>query len=291
MKKIKNHYFFYLFLICLPLRANAQHNGKTQIMFVGFDHLSQLSDGTPQSDVFSSKKQKEIARLADALKDFEPDMIMVEREPKEQHYLDSLYSLYTSGKLKLKNIEYGNSETFQLGFRLAGLLHHKGVYGIDHYESTSQSLLQNGNNIALFREGLKQLQELARPLKQKVQHDSLSIYSYIRYMNKPETIQMTHRLFYNLPAYVTEGTFSESGTNTVDLGKIDEDYIGAEYITLFYNRNLKIYSNILTAQSKNGGKKLLVILGQAHIGVLQDLFEDNPDYTIIPPLTYLKEEM
>lgn len=74
---------------------------------------------------------------------------------------------------------------------------------------------------------------------------------------------------------------------TVDLGEIDEEYIGAEYITLFYNRNLKIYSNILNAQINNNGKRLIVFLGQVHVGVLQELFKNNPNYQVISPIEYL----
>lgn len=277
-------------LLLTAFSGKAQENEKIQIMLVGFDHLSQLDDGTPQSDVFSQKKQAEIIRLTKHLSGFSPDMIMVEVEPGEQPFIDSMYRLYTSNTLKLKDIEYGSGETYQVGFRLGKMLHLDKIYGVDHYESTSQSLLESGENIELFRKGLKGLQSMVRPMKQKVQQDSLPIYDYIAFMNQPENIKLTHQLFYNMPAYVVNGDFSDSGTNTVDLGEIDEDYIGAEYITLFYNRNLKIYSNILNAQLKTQSKKLLLIMGQVHIGVLQDIIEDNPNYQIISPLKYLNPQ-
>lgn len=275
-------------VLCLPVTLLfAQQSEKTEILLVGFDHLSQLSNGTPESDVFSTKKQQEIKAIVAKLNQFHPDAIFVEYEPKEQQKLDSLYQLYQSGKVKLSDIEYGASETYQVGFRLAKVNKLKGVLGIDHYESTSQSLLNNGKNFELFKKELMKLMQTARPLKKQVQQDSLSIYEYIKIMNKPEMIQMTHRLLFNLPAYVVNGKFSESGTNTVDIGSIDENYIGAEYITLFYNRNLKIYSNILNTQLEYKPKRIILIMGQLHIGVLQDLLEENPNYSIINTLEYL----
>lgn len=287
MAKKLFHLTISIFLLSPSISLKAQNDTIKEMLFIGFDHLTQLDNGTPESNVFSEKKQNEIIKLTEKLKAFSPDMVMVEDEPKEQNKRDSLYNLYYSNKIKLAEIEYGASETYQVGFRLAKLLDHNRVYCVDHYEATSQSLLETGENIEIFRDQLKKLQNTARPLKKMVQKDSLSIYDYIKIMNQPKFIKLTHDLLFNLPAYVMNGEFSKSGTNTVDIGAIDEAYIGAEYITLFYNRNLKIYSNILNAQLKNHGKRLIVIMGQAHIGVLQDLFEDNPNYNIVNIQEYL----
>lgn len=283
--------FRFLLFVLLLLRiktAVAQQTGPVEILFLGFDHLSQLATGQPQAEVFSPKKQAELAQLNTALKRFAPDMIMVEVEPKEQPRLDSLFRLYRAGSLKLTAVDGGRSETYQVGFALGKLLNHQRIYGVDHYDATSQSLLNQGENIELFRQELQKLQKTARPLKGAVQKDSLSLYDYVLAINRPEMIQMTHRLFYNLPAIVINGDFSESGRHSADRSKLDKAHIGAEFISLFYSRNLKIYSNILTTQRKNRGHKLLVILGQTHVGVLQDLVKENPEYTIVSPLTYLE---
>ncbi|MGV3560910.1 DUF5694 domain-containing protein [Larkinella arboricola] len=281
-------FFFLLSFLFGTKTVFAQQTEPVEILFLGFDHLNQLANGTPQAEVFSSKKQAELAKLNAALKQFAPDMIMVEVEPREQARLDSLFRLYRSGSLKLTDLNGGRSETYQVGFVLGKLLNHPRIYGIDHYEATSQSLLSKGENIELFRQGLQKLQNTARPLKKAVQQDNLSLYDYVVAINRPAMIQLTHRLFYNMPALVINGDFSESGVHSTDLSKLDKAYIGAEFISLFYNRNLKIYSNILTAQLKNRGRKLLVIMGQTHVGVLQDLVEDNPAYKIVSPLSYLE---
>ncbi len=277
----------FLFFSFFTLPISAQNETKTEILLVGFDHLGQMDNGTPSSNIFSKKKQQEIIKITEKLKAFSPDIILVEKEPSEQNQLDSLYNAYKNNNLKLSNIDYGASETYQVGFRLAKILNLKSVYGIDHYESTSQSLLQSGDNIEVFKNGLKELMQTARPLKQKVQQDSLSIYEYIKIMNQDKLIDLTHNLIFNVPAYVVNGEFSKNGTNTVDIGAIDTKYIGAEYITLFYNRNLKIYSNILNTQLKHNSNKMILIMGQLHIGVLKGLFEHNPNYKIVDISEYL----
>ena len=278
---------FVIILSCLHVSfAVAQGPTPTQIMIVGFDHLSQLYNQQPQSDVYSAKKQAELTKLNDCLQTFAPDMILVEVEPSEQARIDSLYQLYSTGKVTLNGLKEGRGETFQVGFVLAKRLKHKRVYCADHYEATSQSLLAEGDNINVFKQGLQELQNLSRPLKKRVQQDSVSLYDYIVRLNQPDLIAFSHHLFYNLPASVMNGDFSKTATNTVDVSKVDKRYIGAEYISLFYNRNLKIYSNALSYQRQYQGKKLLMMFGLTHVGVLQELYRANPDYKLVSPLTY-----
>lgn len=280
---------FILLLLATQARAQGSKKGRTEIMVVGFVHLAQLYNKEPQSDVLNPKKQAEIAKLREHLLRFRPNAIMLEAEPSEQGQIDSLYALYRDGKLDLSTLpSAGRSERYQVGFAMARQLNLPTLPCIDYYASTSQSLLSTGDNIDYFTKGLKEIQVTSRPLHRMAQHDSLSIYDYIALANHPDLVAMSHRVVFNNPAMVTNGTFSATGTNTNDLGKIDTAYIGAHYITLFYNRNLKIYSNILRAQQKTNGKRVMVILGQNHVGVQQELFANNPNYHVVPASTYLK---
>jgi hypothetical protein len=277
-----------LFLLITPTITKAQSDkeDQTDIMVVGFDHFAQIYNKEPQSDVLNPKKQAEIAKLRAQLLKFRPDAIMLEAEPSEQAQLDSLYTLYRNGQIDLSAL--GRSERYQVGFAMAKELNLPTISGIDYYASTSQSLLKGGDNIAYFNLGLKEMQTTFRPLKRLVQHDSLSLYDYIALANHPDLVAMSHRMIFNNPAMVTNGGFSTTGTNTVDLGKVDTAYIGAHYISLFYNRNLKIYSNILRAQQKSKAQRVMVLLGQTHVGVQQELFAVNPNYRVVPASTLLK---
>ncbi|UOR06902.1 DUF5694 domain-containing protein [Hymenobacter aerilatus] len=269
-------------------RAQGAPSNKVQVMVVGSDHLAQLYNKQPQSDVFSAKKQAELAQVRAQLARFRPTVILVEAEPREQAQLDSLYRLYQQGQLALESLPTGRSERYQVGFALAKQLQLPSPKGVDYYATTSQSLLSTGTNIEAYTRELKQLQTTARPLKRLVQHDSLSLYDYLALVNRPELISLVHRLQFNTPAQVMNGTFAAGGTNTVDLGKVDTEYIGAHFITLFYNRNLKIYSNILRAQQQSQAPRVLVLFGVAHVGVLQELLAANPAYEVVPATRYLK---
>lgn len=268
--------------------AQGNQPAKIQVMVVGSDHFNQLYNQQPASDVFSPKKQAELAQVRTQLARFRPEVIFIETEPKEQGRVDSLYALYQQGLLPLERLPGGRSEGYQIGFGLAKQLQLPSPKAVDYYAATSQSLLSTGTNIDAYKQDLKLLQRTSRPLKTLVQHDSLSLYDYLALANQPALIALVHRMQFNTPAQVMNGTFAVGGTNTVDLGPVDTEYIGAHFITLFYNRNLKIYSNILRAQQRSQARRILVLFGVAHVGVLQELLGANPAYQVVPAATYLK---
>ncbi|NVO85186.1 hypothetical protein HW556_09875 [Hymenobacter sp. P5252] len=229
-----------------------------------------------------------MARVRAQLAKFRPDVILVEAEPKEQPQIDSLYALYQQGTLRLEDLPTGRSERYQIGFALARQLGLPSPKGVDYYAATSQSLLSSGTNIDAFTQELRRVQSVARPLRALVQKDSLSLNDYLALVNQPAVIDLLHRMQFNTPALVMNGSFAAGGTNTVDLGKVDTEYIGAHFITLFYNRNLKIYSNILRAQQQTQSKRVLALFGVAHVGVLEELLAVNPAYDVVHAAQYLK---
>ena len=280
-----------LFLISFtesePVKTTSEKTDKIQILLVGFAHWNKMQNGTETANMFSSAKQKQIELLTSKIQQFEPEAIMLEFSAEEQKAQDSLYDLYKCKNLDLETIEYGASETYQVGFRLAKKLNHDKVYGIDYFEMTSQSLLKSGKHIELFQQQLDKLKNTAGPMGKLVQEDKMSLYDFTKKINEPEMIELTHHLMFNLPAYVQNGEWDENGKGYRELSEVEKRYAGAEYISEFYDRNLKIYSNILNVQMNTGARKIYVMMGQAHIGVLKDLLEENPNYEIVDTMTYL----
>jgi len=268
-----------------PASVSPDEAPKTEVMLVGFMHLSQLyREGVPESDVLSARRQEELAQLVTQLERFQPDLILVETEASEQATLDETYARFGGGQLAQSQL--GRSETYQVAFALAKRRGLPGVYGVDHHESIPQGMLDQGENVQRYRDGLGQLQRMVREKNEQLLSGRLSLRDYIAFINRPDTIDLTHHLLFNLPAHVVNGTFSKPAPG-VDMARIDSRYIGAEFISLFYNRNLKIYSNILTTHGRRGGKRILVTMGQVHVGVLQGLLEKNPDYRVVPADRYL----
>mgnify|MGYP001796026650 CR=1 FL=1 len=205
-----------------------------------------------------------------------------------QHQIDSLYLLFKHDQLKLEDLKHGTSEVFQVGFRLAKTMQLSSPICIDHHESISQSLIKSGNHFEMYRNSLKAFQNLGRKVLGEFTRGEVSLLETLALMNLPENIKRSHTLLFNVPAYITDGEFASY--DNLDEENIDKEYIGAEFIALFYRRNLKIYSNILTAQHKHYSKRILCIVWQTHVGVLQELLRNNDTFQVVEAHKILNRE-
>lgn len=267
----------------------AQENEEIKISLLGTFHFNQFHDGdSPNNNFFGAKKQKEMAIVLERLKGFNPDQIYIEREPQYQTQIDSLYSLYKDDKLKLEQLESGAGEVYQLAFPLAKSLDLEAPKCVNHYESTSQNLLISGKNIEKYQSALKEFQNLGRSVVGKLLQGEASLLETLLKMNLLENISLSHDLLFNIPAYVQDGEFSSY--DKIDTASIDKRYIGAEFISLFYERNLKIFSNILNTQLKHKDQRILFITGQVHVGVLQELLRKNDRFKVIESADLLKND-
>ncbi|MGI4758079.1 MAG: DUF5694 domain-containing protein [Janthinobacterium lividum] len=268
------------------LAAPAQQTAPVQVMIVGFAHLSQLNSGQAPVDVLQPVHQRSLAHVREVLGTFQVDAVMVEMEPKEQAELTAKYKAFCGPEHVVPKGEE-RDEIVQVAFPLACRQSLGEVTAINFYDSTPQAMLASGENIARYQGELGQLQGFARPLSKQLADGSVSLYDFIRTINAPDKIELSHRLLFNTPAYVRDGDFHDPPVN-VDMQRVDKHYIGVEFIELFYNRNLRIYSNILQAQQRLGSKRILIMLGQNHVGVLQELLRHNPNFQVVESASYLK---
>ncbi len=278
-------FLFYCFVF--HLISYAQEQSKVEIALLGTFHFNQVHNlDQPNTNFFGEVLQSDLGNVLDKIKAYKPDRIYIEREPRFQKAVDSLFLLYQNDKVQLKDISGGAGEVYQLAFRLAKELKLRSPLCVNHYESTSQELLNSGKNIEIYRNDLKSFQQLGRGIVGDFIKGKTSLLKTLELMNTPENIRKSHRLFFNTPAYVKEGSFANY--KNIDATSMDTNYVGAEFISLFYKRNLKIYSNILNAQLDKGGIKILMITGQTHVGVLQELLQNNINFKVVPLHNYLK---
>jgi hypothetical protein len=286
-------FFLISFLIAgLSLSGIAQQKpsaDKINIMLMGSTHFGQeaFHKQGAAMDLFSADRQNEVADINNQIAKYKPDMILIEREPNEQHTVDSLYQLFKTGKMKFTDLDHGRAEQYQFGYSLAKKLDLPHIYGVDYYQSVSTRLFKDGKNLETFINSLNNLSLVGRTLDQQLKEQKLSLKGYLLQLNSPELYQLTYYNIYINPAKVTNGTFGKTD-NSVDSTRIDKEHIGAEYISLFYKRELKIYSNILSVQQAHQGKRILVIMGQRHAAALTKLFENDPAYNLVPLSSYLK---
>jgi hypothetical protein len=267
--------------------ASASTELQTSILLLGTNHLAQLYKASnPNSDVLTPRRQAELGAMCDQLQRYRPDGILVEELPEAQGRLDSLYSLYRQDKLDLNTLPGGRSEVYQVGFALAKRLGLPGVRCVNAPGGTSQSILNAGKNIELYEQATKSWREFIPSLDQPLLAGTTTMAQYYRAMNEPAVVQRLHTLVYRTPARVTHGVLKPDPM--VDAAFINPRYVGAEFISVFYNRDLKVYSNIVTTQLATQQHRQLLIMGMRHVGSLHGIFRDDPAYQVVEANAYLR---
>lgn len=263
---------------------------QKEIMFLGSTHFGQESmyKGNPVADLFSNARQKEIADINASLARFKPDVILIEREPEEQPLVDSLYTAYRSGKLALTDLSYGRAEQYQFGFALAKKLNHKQVFGTDYYESVSNRMLNSGTDREAFQQGLDSFAAFGRKADGGFKNGTLSLKSFLQLLNAPSVLDWTYRVLFVAPLQIKNGAFTAPPVAYVDTAYVNKKYIGAEFVSIFMERELKIYSNIVNIATQQSAKRVLVIMGHRHAAALPKLFQNDPAYKVIAVNKYLK---
>lgn len=231
-------------------------------------------------------RQKEIIEFTSLMTTYNPDMIMVEELPENQEKVDSLYTLYQQNRLKIGELEDGRSEVYQLGFRMGKQFNLNKIYCVNAPGGTSQSILDNGKNIELYKTKTTELRKVVGEKNAALQKGTLSLKDYLIFLNQPDAYNKVYHLRYITPSRVTNGNFKKPG-EMVDTTFINPKYIGAELTSILKNRDYKIYSNIVTTQLAAHPRRILLIIGVAHIGSLKSIFRDDPEYDIVNTNKYL----
>jgi len=260
-----------IFALTLGLTAFGQTQ-KTKILLIGTIHFE-----NPHTDQFelkagdflSAKRQTEIEDLTNVLTQTKASKVMIERPFENQHSSDSLYNLYVADHYKLPV-----SEREQIGFRLAKKLKIKQVNCIDKfYGLTRDSLMtataKENNQLDILKDLGIEGKAFINDIDNQVKKGTLT--EVLKYINKPEQLER------NLSIYLKYIVKIGAGKN----------YVGAEYVSDWYLRNLAIYSNIIT-QVTPSDKYVILIFGQGHIPILKHLLENNDNFEVVEVKSILK---
>ena len=277
----------------LESKVNTQQiTQKPTIMILGSVHLSNETLDAfdlKMDDVRAPKRQREIEQLVKQLKDFKPTKIAFEVDDKTHGTgFQANYQGYLNGTYELNR-----SELDQIGFRLAKLMGHPKLYCVDYrldYRKDDPFMPWDEFDVTLvdyrgFANKHNQ-EHLLSPsgftVKGKVTQDEKGkfwiepeeyepiIDLYIRF-NEPEGRRLDHQKYMRW--------FTRIG--------LGDQYPGANWLSHYwYDRNIKIYVN-LTRITESADDRILLIIGAAHVYLIQQFFEESGDYIIENPLRYL----
>lgn len=256
---------------------------KPTVLLLGIFHFAgEQVDANTTPDALAVNmllpdRQKQIEQLVNALAEFRPTKIVIEGLPLYQSRYDSLFTLYKADKLNASP-KFMASETVQLGFRLAEKLGLNTFYPVD---------------AKAFRFQLSQADSSLTFQKYKDQTDTSFVYWDERY---DQESAYDDTLCYNLPLneylqYLnsTEKQARSNGRWLVTTKRgTNQEPIGADgFITRYFNRNVRIYSNIQRIVTRKDDR-ILVIYGATHMFMLNALFEASPEFKVEDVMKYLK---
>jgi hypothetical protein len=249
--------FLVLALLTAPRVSWAQSDARPEILVLGTYHMANPGHdihNMQADDVLTPKRQQEIAQLVEVLKRFHPTKIAIEAGFGSQRVARE-YSDYLAGKYML-----GRNEIDQIGYRLAKELGHRVVYPIDvdgdfPWQHVVNYAKANGvaNKLDAVNAGVDTM------VKQR--GDFLASHTVL------ETIQFMNadaRVASEMGVYFSFARFGDPG-----------DFAGSDLIAAWYQRNIRIYRNIV-ALIDSPNDKILVIYGSGHLGWLRQDVADDP---------------
>jgi uncharacterized protein DUF5694 len=253
MKKV----LLLLGLLAIPVAARSQSAARPEILILGTYHMANPGHdihNMQADDVLSTKRQQDIAQLIEVLKRFHPTKIAIESDVTSQH-LQKEYADYLAGKYKLSR-----NEIDQIGYRLARELGHKAVYPVDvdgdfpwqrvvnYAKANGMSDKFDANNAGFGTMVKEQGDFLA----------THTVLETLQLMNSDARVARDMGLYFSIVRYADPF-----------------EYAGPDLLAAWYQRNIRIYRNIV-ALADSPTDKILVIYGAGHLGWLRQNVSNDP---------------
>jgi len=243
------------------------------VAYLGSYHMS--NPGADQfnlesDDVLLPKRQAEIQEVVQLLKAFNPTKIAIE-SPLHDSTTLARYQSYLKGELELRR-----SEEEQIGFRLAKMLGHEKIYPIDVKMGLDNSGVSQliGANPAKFGPYMADM-EKAGNAAMAIMGEWLqtgTIREMLMHMNDPKLDDLNLGLYFQTFVPIVE----------------DHQYGGADMVSIWYHRNLRIFSNLHLINDQPEDR-ILVIFGQGHIPLLKHYTQMSPYFEAVDVRQFLEK--
>ncbi|HEY8558816.1 MAG TPA: DUF5694 domain-containing protein [Pyrinomonadaceae bacterium] len=247
---------------------------KPALVVLGSYHMANPGRDRAKSevdDVLQPKRQKEIAELVELLNDFKPTKIAVECATKNQTKVDGDYQKYLKGEFELER-----GEEQQIGFRVAKTARLEKLYCVDWNDYPPgdfsdydyDAFAQKDPELKSFLEKHTRKLQASVTERDKVLKN-MSIVEQFEFINRPANLDESHRSYFDF----------------VRIGRADQ-YVGANYLSHWYGRNMKIFANLIRI-TDSPADRVLVIYGAGHAKLLNQCAAESGFYDVESPLKYL----
>ena len=244
---------------------------KAKVMVLGTYHFRQEQN----YDELSPENQTQIQRILTALAAFQPTKVVVEWEPSRSEKVNQTYRSFLQGEFKIDTL---SNEVFQLGFRMAQKMGHDSIYLFDDKTPYIGSLegfsfeglgeYANQNDKGFFDRYESLIGD--RYMYNKKLIESQNLYDNLLLRNSLEAGQVNAERMHMYELRVG----------------IQKNWMGPDWLGRFYRRNIRMMANVLQF-ADTGKDRILIIVGENHKWVLDDLFEYTPDFQVVSSYDYL----
>jgi hypothetical protein len=214
--------------------------------------------------------RKEVHAIARILARFRPTVILVEVSPEYNQALMDEYSSYLENPSK---IFPEPQEIDLLAYELGRLSGTERIYGIDHsmdYDYNIESKISNHLD-PLYYNHYKS-NRIKYFSKKAYNIDSLDVYSKLARLNSDDYLDYL--------IYINADKLTHVG--------IEKGYEGADEAAKFYQRNLRMYSN-LNRIELDENDRVFILMGATHTAYFRDFIKRDPKYELVNTLEYLKK--
>ena len=232
-------------------------------------HMGYTNDAnSTEFDENDAKNKAEVHKIAKLLAEFKPTVIIVETPPSYNPTLQKAYQDYLENP---KMIIKDPNEIELLAFELGRLANTKKILGIDHKMGYNYGI---GYQLASKKTNDKTYENYAALIdkeEKNLNYDNLSLLEKFKVENNQQYLDFLINVNADMLTYVsTEGKFE-----------------GADEAAKFYQRNLRMYSNLNQIDLKPTDR-VFIIMGGAHTAFFNDFMKRSPKYELVNPFMYLK---
>ncbi len=243
---------------------------KIPILNFGTFHFGYTPDAsTTEFDEHNKENQRQAHEIADKLSKFLPTVILVESVPEYDKELKIKYESY----IKNPRMSFENpTELELLAFELGRLSGTKRIYGIDHSMGYNYNI---GNEMENSIDSLWHNKYYENPLSYHpevyVDEDNLNLFEKLKLTNKNRYLDFLITVNADMLTHVGS----------------KEGFEGADEATKYYQRNLRMYSNLNRIElDKND--RVFILMGASHTAFFRDFISRSPKYKMVNTFEYLK---
>ncbi len=237
---------------------------KSKIMIFGTYHFRQEDN----YDELSKVNQEELSKIISRLAAFNPTKVVIEKEVHLDSLHNSFYQEYLSDDQALDTLP---NETFQLGYRLAKKMQHDKIYLFDNKPEFIGSLAgftweKFGVESNKEKEFVSRFEKVINSSYRQNEDElaQLGLYSNLKMRNSPQAQNWNRERMHSYEIRVGIGS----------------TWMGPDWLARVYQRNIRMMANIM-AFNNPGEDRIVVIVGDNHKWILDQLLESNPEFEVV----------